>query len=610
MVKGLPTEWGKCSRTVSSHNFTHALSFWSSTIAVGSMTGDIIILDAITGNQTTVLSGCAGSVNSLVFSSDGKLLVSGDNQYIKLWDMQTGGVIKTFHNHALSVCSVSISADCTSIASASGGWIIFLWDIQTGECHKAIKQMAGVTHVSFSPKAPEYLLSICRNKVWQWDLNGHKVGPTYDGSYVAFSPDATQFVSCHEKAVTVQNPSSGVIVAKFHIPEGDTHCCCFSPDGRLVAVAADNIAYVWDITSSKPHLIEIFIGHTKPIFSLAFFSLSSLVSASVDQSVRFWQVGIPSTHLVEASPMSTSPISATIKSITLQVECGIAITSNSDGVIKVWDISTGLCKVSYQTPAKNFHKGDIQMINGRLIFVWYGDERVNVWDCEEGELLSTIYEFPAIKDLRISGDGSRVFCLIEGSVQAWSVETGKFVTEARLEHPLFEGYLHVDGLRIWACCSLELEEPKRSEESEVQELEGSEKSTEIRIFFGSGESEVSFRSEESMRSGFLLEENQSIPNEPGEPEEPEEFVACQGWDFGILELPPVKLPDEPMPHPNSTLLWDASQSRVRDMITGKVIFQLPGRFGKLSHIQLNSHYLAACCSSGGVLILDFSNVLS
>ena len=49
VVKGLPTEWGSCSHTVSFNNWVLALSYWNDTIAVGYSGGGIIILDVVTG---------------------------------------------------------------------------------------------------------------------------------------------------------------------------------------------------------------------------------------------------------------------------------------------------------------------------------------------------------------------------------------------------------------------------------------------------------------------------------------------------------------------------------------------------------------------------------
>ena len=56
-----------------------------------------------------------------------------------------------------------------------------------------------------------------------------------------------------------------------------------------------------------------------------------------------------------------------------------------------------------------------------------------------------------IEDLRISGDGSRVFCLGGEYIQAWSVHTGKIVGGTDVEYSSDYGSLVVDGLRVWAC---------------------------------------------------------------------------------------------------------------------------------------------------------------
>ena len=141
-----------CSCTILLGGFTRTLSCWDNTIAVGSEHGDIIILDAITGSQTAVLSGHTGQVNCVTFSLDGTSLVSGSNDYtVKLWDVQTGGVVKTFSGHTLPVGSVSISANCSIIASGSMDETIHLWNVQTEKCQYIIEQQGWVDHIHFSP---------------------------------------------------------------------------------------------------------------------------------------------------------------------------------------------------------------------------------------------------------------------------------------------------------------------------------------------------------------------------------------------------------------------------------------------------------------------------
>ena len=170
VVKGAKAEWGTCSHTVLLDTCSLALSYWNNVIAIGSWSGNIITLDAITGTRMAVLSGHTDDVRCVTFSSDGRSLASGaDDNTVKLWDMQTGGVVRTFLGHTNLVCSVSISRDCTRIISGSHDCSICLWDIQTGECLCTINQQHYVSHVSFSPIDPQHIISISGYKVWEWD---------------------------------------------------------------------------------------------------------------------------------------------------------------------------------------------------------------------------------------------------------------------------------------------------------------------------------------------------------------------------------------------------------------------------------------------------------
>jgi len=344
VVRGLPAGWGMCSRTVLLDDSPWVLSYWNNTIAVGSTHRDILILDATTGSQTAVLLGHTDEVRSLTFSSDGTSLVSGSyDKTVKLWDVQTGGVVKTFCGHTDRIKSISISADHTTIGSGSEDQTLHLWNIEMGECYHIIKQQYSVFSVSFSPTNPQCLISAGGEIAQCWDIDGHKVGPTFTGYQISFSPDGTQFTTYTGNDVIVQNINSGVTVAKFCAADAYFSPCCFSPDGRLVAVTTSYNVCVWDITGSDPHPVEMFVGHANHITSIAFSSPSTLISASQDKSVKFWQIGASLTDPVVVDPKPISLTPASTKSIALEVENGTTIPSGLDGVAETWGISTGLC---------------------------------------------------------------------------------------------------------------------------------------------------------------------------------------------------------------------------------------------------------------------------
>ena len=448
VVKGPEGGWGACFRTVSLEYFSDCLSCWNNFGAIGLDSGGIIILDSTTGSQAAIFSGHTNWVRSVAFSSDGTLLVSGsDDTTVKLWDVQTGGVIKTFH-HDRDVISVSVSVECAMVVSGTRGGAVHLWDIHTGERKCMIVQQNSVECVIFSPVNPQHIISISGWKVQQWNIDGHEIGCTYDGSHISFSSDHTQFALCDGKMVTVQGSGSGAVVAEFHANNTTKHCC-FSPDGRFVAVAVGLVVCVWDIVSSKPHLIETFVGHSRKITSLAFLSSSTLISSSWDKSVKFWQIG-PLSAGLGMTDKNTLPSAASIKSVGLQVKDGIAISSDSSGVVKTWDLLTGLCKASFQTPAQDYEFSDAHLIKDSLIFIWGQGQEVYFWDSNNGKPEKKVLSVDMCGGLRILEDGSKLFCLSQSSIRLWSIWTWECVGE--VEHGMEGDYLdplHSTKSIIW-----------------------------------------------------------------------------------------------------------------------------------------------------------------
>ena len=368
----------------------------------------------------------------------------------------------------------------------------------------------------------------------------------YDGRQIAFSPDGTQLMLCTDDDITIQNTNSGAVVARI---EEDAGSCCFSPDGTLIAVASGISVSIWDITGSDPHHVWSFVAHTVAITSLVFSSNFTLVSISPDKSIKFWQLDIPSTDPFVTDTKSTPLTPTPTSPVALKAKIGPIIPGDlPDGVMKTWGISTGQCKESLQTPADGSHQSSTQLNDNKLIFVWYADKKINIWDAEKGKLLQTI-KIPGgtVYNLRVSGDGSKVFCEYWDAIQAWDIWTRKTVGEVKLD----EGRetLMIDGSTIWVNILVQEED--------------------------------------------LYYRNQT-----------------QGWDFGTPGSSPVqvsnKLPDEL--HLNDTKVWEISMSRIKDIVTGKVVFQLPERFGKPFHVQWGGQYLVISFPSKEVLVLDFGHM--
>ena len=550
MVKGLQAEWGTC-RTVSFDSAPKALAYWGNLVAAGFHSGNIITFDAITGVHISTPSGHTCDVYSLTFSPDGIFLVSGSrDNTAKLLDVQIGGVLKTFHGHSGWVLSVSISLDNTTVASGSVDRMIRLWDTQTGDCHCIITgHNQNVMSVSFSPTNSKLLISASYDHtVRQWDINGCQIGPTCDGDGVAFSSDGAFFVSWKWRGTvaTVCSSDSGLAIAKLQLSSW-FQCCCFSHDGKFVAGSSDRTIYVWDITSSDPHPIETFIGHTGNITSLTFSSSlassSSLISSSDDQSIKFWQIGASLTIPATTNSESVPPYLAPITLISLQTIDGIAISSDMGGVVRTWDILTGNCRASFHTSAQGSTPRDARLVDsGSLILAWCTDQEICIWDVGRGELLQTVDATINLQDtsLRISGDGSKVFLIDNGSIRAWSIQTGEAVGMVTLEAKLSDPPLTVDGSRIW----------------------------------------VHFMD-----------------------------LQPQGWDFGILGLAPILLSNVSLDEPRLDFINDPDSPPIRDRVTGKDVFQLPGEYAEFTMMQWDGQYLVAGYGFGEVAILDFTRMV-
>jgi len=116
------------------------------------------------------------------------------------------------------------------------------------------------------------------------------------------------------------------------------------------------------------------------------------------------------------------PTASPVTSVSVQANDGVALSSDRGGVAKVWDISTGLCKASFNIPVEAIF-GQMHLCNGKLIVVWR-KLKWYIWNSDKGQIKEVDIPYhPLFGEFRISGDGSKIIILFQELLMAWSIQT-------------------------------------------------------------------------------------------------------------------------------------------------------------------------------------------
>jgi len=321
----------------SHHDWARAVTFGKNgEVASGGADGRIIVWKVIgsefepdqlvqMGNRTAASDSTAhkGSVRSLIYSPDGKILAScGDDRIVRLWYRNRNTALT---GHRGGVWLAAFSPDGRLLASGGADSTIIVWRLATAtdgkisETQWTRNQGARVRQVAFN--ATGNMLASAGDDGWiiLWHVRGNTL----------------------TRAESLSNSTSVRAIA-------------FNPNAlQLVAGLKDGTLWLWDLTvAGRPEKQRIF-KHADLINAVAFSRTGDMfASASADESVGIWTWASR-----KFGPVVLRDHKSWVWSLAFNQAGDRLVTGGSDNTIRVW-----------VTHARTLSRRLCAKINGTLSF--------------------------------------------------------------------------------------------------------------------------------------------------------------------------------------------------------------------------------------------------
>jgi WD40 repeat protein len=292
----------------------------SKTVATGGFDGALRLWEAATGQSLHSLSeGYQRAVWSVAFSLDGRSLASttiGDG-WVRIWDPGTGRVIRRLQNKEKGPLSIAYDPDGRTLVTAGGGVeradrALRFWDSATlTELIRPDKIIGLIGSHCYSEDGRLLVTMIQQLPMRQasvsvWDLpGGHEIRkwPMPPLTIApAIAPDGTlvAVAESFSKRLHLLNIGGGKESLFTLSSDGRPSSLTFSPDGRILAIGADDGTIVlWEVAAGQPR--RMLHGHLSSVSSISFSANGRLMaSASHDSTALIWD-------MMGRAGMGTSP---------------------------------------------------------------------------------------------------------------------------------------------------------------------------------------------------------------------------------------------------------------------------------------------------------------
>jgi len=410
--------------------------------------------------------------NHIAGQEQGEIIATGgDDQMIKLWDIQTKHCLKTLQGHNSQVWAIAFSPDGATIVRGSDDQTLKLWEVDTARCVRTFQGYNNwVWSAAFSPDGTQLVSASEDGIVRLWDADTGRCSQTLKGHQgrvwtATFSPQGQILASGgNDQTIRIWHRTTGRCLKTLQERSGQIRRVEFSPDGSLLATNnGDDTVKIWDISQiysllpsrsnpSSPAPFSIprlrtLKGHTGRIYGIAFLSDSNrLITGSEDQTIRLWEIStgnclqIFEGHSRYVFSVAASPVAFNHQETNNQKTGNqeLIASGSDDQTIRLWSVGTGECLKVLEG-----QQGWIQAIafspDGSLLASGSTDQTVKLWQVSTGICLQTFKGQKEVRSVSFSPDGQQLATGSEDeTIKLWAVQTGECLKTLRADR-LYEG---------------------------------------------------------------------------------------------------------------------------------------------------------------------------